>query len=58
VTYRFQTTEPNDVVAVDYDSTQVMEVNLTVRNYPQVNNIPNPQTVTVKGAAEVRNFVR
>ncbi|MBS1723527.1 MAG: prepilin-type N-terminal cleavage/methylation domain-containing protein [Armatimonadetes bacterium] len=58
VTYRFQYTEPNDVVAVDYDSTQVMQVVLTIRNYPQVQNIPNPQTITVKGSAEVRNFVR
>ena len=58
VNYRFQYTEPNDVVAVDYDSTQVMEVTLTIRNYPQVQNIPNPQTITVKGSAEVRNFVR
>lgn len=58
VSYRFQFTEPNDVVAVDYDSTQVMEVNLTIRNYPQTQNIPNPQSITVKGSAEVRNFVR
>jgi hypothetical protein len=58
VSYRFQFTEPNDVVAVDYDSTQVMEINLTIRNYPQTQNIPNPQSITVKGSAEVRNFVR
>lgn len=57
-TYRFQYTEPTDVVAVDYDSTQVMEVTLTIRNYPQTQNIPNPQSITVKGSAEVRNFVR
>lgn len=58
VTYRFQFTEPNDIVAVDYDSNQVMEVNLTIRNYPQTQNIPNPQSITVKGISEVRNFVR
>lgn len=58
VSYRFQFTEPNDIVAVDYDSNQVMEVNLTIRNYPQTQNIPNPQSITVKGIAEVRNFVR
>jgi len=58
VSYRFQFTEPNDVVAVDYDSTQIMEFSLTIRNYPQTQNLPNPQTMTVKGSAEVRNFVR
>lgn len=57
-TYRFQYTEPADVVAVDYDSTQVMDVTLTIRNYPQTQNIPNPQSITVKGSAEVRNFVK
>ncbi|MBS1712862.1 MAG: prepilin-type N-terminal cleavage/methylation domain-containing protein [Armatimonadetes bacterium] len=58
VTYRFQYTEPNDVIAVDYDSTQVMEVSLTIRNYPQTQNLPNPPSITVKGSAAVRNFVR
>jgi len=57
VTYRFQFTEPRDVVAVDYDSTELMEVVLTIRNYPQ-STIPNPQMVTVRGSANVRNFIR
>lgn len=57
VSYRFQFTEPNDVVAVDYDSRQVIGINLTIRNYPQT-TLPNPQTITVKGTATVRNFIR
>jgi len=57
VTYRFQFTEPRDVVAVDYDSTELMEVVLTIRNYPQ-STVPNPQMVTVRGSANVRNFIR
>lgn len=57
VTYRFQLTEPNDVVAVDYDSSEVMEILLTIRNFPQSNR-QNPQPVTVQGAARVRNFQR
>ena len=57
ISYRFQFTEPNDVVAVDYDSTDTMEVVLTVRNYAQT-TFPNPQNVTIKGTAQVRNFQR
>lgn len=57
VTYRFQFTEPNDVVTVDYGSTELMEVVLTIRNYPQT-NLPNPQMVTVRGSAAVRNKMR
>ena len=57
VTYRFQFTEPNDVISVDYGSTELMEVVLTIRNYPQT-NIPNPQMVTVRGTAAVRNKMR
>lgn len=57
VTYRFQFTEPNDVVSVDYGSTELMEVVLTIRNYPQT-NVPNPQMVTVRGTAAVRNKLR
>ena len=57
VTYRFQFTEPNDVFAIDYDSRQVLDVNLTIRNYPQTGE-PSPQTITVKGSATVRNFIR
>jgi prepilin-type N-terminal cleavage/methylation domain-containing protein len=57
VTYRFQFTEPADVVAVDYDSTQVIETVLTIRNYPQGVQF-GAQSITVKGTAEVRNFIR
>lgn len=57
VSYRFQFTESSDVFAVDYDTRQVMEVGLTIRNYPQT-TLPNPQTVTVTGSATVRNFLR
>lgn len=69
VSYRFQFngnttlplpagTNPSDVLAVDYDTRQLMSVELTMRNYPQVTNIPNPQTVTVKATADVRNVIR
>ncbi len=57
VTYRFQFTEPADVVTVDYDSAEHMEIVLTVRNYAQT-TLPSPQNVTVRGSAEVRNFLR
>lgn len=66
VSYRFQFTgrQPKgangaakDVFAVDYDSRELMSVLLTIRNYPQ-SNIPNPQTVTLKATAKVRNFIR
>lgn len=56
VTYSFQFTEPNDVVSVDYGSTELMEVVLTIRNYPQ-SSLP-PQMVTVRGTAAVRNKLR
>jgi hypothetical protein len=55
--YRFQYTEPNDVIELDYDSRQLMNVNLTIRNFPQT-TLPNQQNVTVKGQATVRNFIR
>ena len=69
VDYRFQFngTQPNpgginaassDVFAVDYDTRQLMSVLLTIRNYPQTTNIPNPKTVTVKATASLRNVIR
>ncbi|MBV6458017.1 MAG: hypothetical protein HONBIEJF_01139 [Fimbriimonadaceae bacterium] len=58
VLYRFQFTEPNDVVAVDYDSRQVIGINLTMRVFPQSSSVVNAPTVTVKGTATVRNFLR
>lgn len=57
VSYRFQFTEPADVVAVDYDSTEVLEIVLTIKNYPPV-GLLDGQTVTLKGSAKVRNFLR
>jgi hypothetical protein len=47
-----------DTFAVDYDSRQLMNVLLTVHNYPQATNVPNPQTVTLKSTANVRNYIR
>ncbi|MBX3111875.1 MAG: prepilin-type N-terminal cleavage/methylation domain-containing protein [Fimbriimonadaceae bacterium] len=57
VAYRFQFTEPNDAVAVSYDSSELMEVVLTIHNYPQT-TVPYPQIVTVRGTVAVRNAVR
>lgn len=57
VRYRFQFTDSKSVLAVDYDSGELMEVVLTIRNYPQTTN-PNPQMVTVRGSAAVRNTLR
>jgi len=48
----------SDVFAVDYDTRQLMSVLLTIRNYPQTTNIPNPQSVTLKATASVRNYLR
>lgn len=58
VYYRFQFTDPNDVVAVDYDSRQLIGINLTMRVFPQSTSVLNAPTITVKGAASVRNFLR
>lgn len=57
VAYKFQFNSTNDVVRTEYDTRQLMEVLVTIRNYPQT-NIPNPQTVTMKASANVRNFSR
>lgn len=57
VSYRFQMTEPNDVLAVDYDSAQSIDIVLTLRHFPQT-TLPEPQTFTLKGSARVRNFAR
>ncbi|MBL8086731.1 MAG: prepilin-type N-terminal cleavage/methylation domain-containing protein [Chthonomonas sp.] len=57
VSYRFQFTESTDVFAVDYDTRQLMDVNLTIRNYSQ-SNLPNAQSVSLRGSATVRNFTR
>ncbi len=57
VSYKFQFTTPDDVVRVEYDTRQLMQVIMTIRNYPQ-SDIPFPQTVTMKATANVRNFIR
>lgn len=57
VSYRFQFTKANDAFAVDYDTRQLIDVLLTIRNYPQ-STVPNPQMVTLQSSAFVRNFVR
>lgn len=57
VFYRFQFSRPNDSMMVNYDSRQLMSVQLTIRNYPQ-SSVPNPQTVTLQSMATVRNFLR
>lgn len=57
VSYRFQFTHPDDAVVVDYDSRQLMTVQMTIRNYPQ-STVPNPQSITLYSQASVRNFVR
>jgi type II secretory pathway pseudopilin PulG len=57
VGYRFQFTRAQDVFAVDYDSRQLLEVQLTIRNYPQ-STVPTNETVTLRATATVRNFIR
>lgn len=69
ISYRFQftgtlTAQPvnggrtkMDSVAVDYDSRELISVLLTIRNYPQSSQ-PNPQNVTLKSTAKVRNYSR
>jgi hypothetical protein len=47
----------SDVFAVDYDTRQLMQVLLTIRNYPQ-STMPNPQSVTLKATAAIRNYAR
>jgi prepilin-type N-terminal cleavage/methylation domain-containing protein len=65
VSYRFQfnsaggggTGSREDVFAVDYDTRQLMNVLVTIRNYPQ-SSMPNPQGITLKSTAAVRNYIR
>ncbi len=66
VSYRFQFNgaagrarvgSQEDVFAVDYDTRQLINVLLTIRNYPQ-STLPNPQGVTLKSTATVRNYIR
>lgn len=57
VQYRFQFTKPGDSLTVDYDSRQVISLLLTIKNYAQTSD-PNPQAITLKATATVRNFQR
>jgi hypothetical protein len=57
VFYRFQFTHPSDAFAVDYDSRQVLSINLTLRTFPQ-SNFPNAAGIALKTSAIVRNFIR
>ena len=57
VRYRFQFTGPQDTFAVDLDTREVMQILLTVKNYPQ-SSAPNAQTVTLKATATLRNALR
>jgi prepilin-type N-terminal cleavage/methylation domain-containing protein len=57
VAYKFQFTTAKDVVRVEYDTRQLMSILVTIRNYPQ-SATPNPQVVTMKATANVRNFIR
>jgi len=57
VSYRFQFTKQGDTVAVDYDSRQMIQILLTMRNFPQT-SAPNPQGITLKTTATVRNYLR
>jgi hypothetical protein len=57
VFYKFQMTHRQDVVAVDYDTREMMTVLLTVRNYPQT-SIPTPMTITLRSSSKVRNLLR
>lgn len=57
VSYRFQFTRPGDTIAVDYDSRQMIQILLTMRNFPQT-SAPNPQGITLETTATVRNYLR
>ncbi len=57
VSYRFQFTGPSDTFAVDLDTREVMQILLTIKNYPQ-SSAPNAQTVTLKATATLRNALR
>ena len=57
VKYRFQFNGPKDSFAVDLDTREVMQILLTIKNYPQ-SNAPNAQTITLKSTATLRNALR
>lgn len=57
VKYRFQFTMPGDVVAVDYDTREVMSVLITVKSFPQ-SSLSQAQMVTVPATAKVRYVLK
>lgn len=57
VYYRVQFNQPGDTVTVDYDTRDSMTILLTIRNYPGT-TLPNPQSITLKGSAAIRNVIR
>ncbi len=57
VRYRFQLNGPGDTFAVDYDTREIMQILLTVKNYPQ-SSVPNAQSITLKSTATLRNALR
>lgn len=57
ISYRFQFNRPGDMLAVDYDTREVIDVLLTVRNFPTA-TVSIPQTLTLQASAPVRNFLR
>ena len=57
VKYRFQFNGPSDSFVVDHDTREVMQILLTIKNYPQ-SSVPNAQTVTLKSTATLRNALR
>lgn len=57
VTYRFQFTEPKDVVTVSYDSSKTIEAVLSIVTYGNPTT-PLPTMTTVPNTAEVRNLLR
>lgn len=57
VYYRVQFTGNGDTVTVDYDTREEITVLLTLRNFPQA-SLPNPQNITLKGTASIRNALR
>ncbi len=46
------------IPAAAADLRDLVTILLTIRNYPPSTSFPNPQTITLQGAAPVRNYLR
>ncbi len=57
VTFNFQLNRPTDTMNVDYDSSQQISVEMTLRRYPGERET-KAQAVTVKDVVTVRNYLR